>query len=111
MDEIKDVIQRIIKGCGVAGLDVSEILSAFVARTVSLHNDNNRQLTIHYCHLTRFLYDHMLKNNDSHFFQVVESDTSTFALDKKKTPQEIDSIIVQSIEKLLSRDDPALEMY
>ena len=42
MDEIKDVIQRIIKGCGVAGLDVSEILSAFVARTVSLHNDNNR---------------------------------------------------------------------
>ena len=43
--------------------------------------------------------------------QVVESDTSTFALDKKKTAKEIDSIIVQSIEKLLSRDDPALEMY
>ena len=43
--------------------------------------------------------------------QVVESDTSTFALDKKKNPKEVDSIIVQSIEKLLGRDDPALEMY
>eukprot|EP01036_Dinobryon_divergens_P026136 gene26135-34748_t len=74
MDEIKDIIQRIIKGCGVAGLEVSEILAAFVARTV------------------------------------VESDTSTFALDKKKNPKEVDSIVVQSIEKLLGRDDPALEM-
>ena len=45
------------------------------------------------------------------YLQVVESDTSTFALDKKKNPKEVDSIIVQSIEKLLGRDDPALEMY
>ena len=34
MDEIKELVQRIVKGCAVAGLDVSDVLAAFVARTV-----------------------------------------------------------------------------
>jgi hypothetical protein len=35
MEEIKDVVQKIVKGCAVAGIEVSDVLSAFVARTVS----------------------------------------------------------------------------
>ena len=34
MEEIKDVVQRIVQGCAHGGLVVSEVLAAFVARTV-----------------------------------------------------------------------------
>jgi hypothetical protein len=34
MDEIKDIIHSIVKGCGQGGINVSEILAAFVAKTV-----------------------------------------------------------------------------
>jgi hypothetical protein len=37
MEEIKDIVQSIVKGCGQGGVEVSEILAAFVARTVSDH--------------------------------------------------------------------------
>lgn len=36
MDDIKEIIARIVKACGQAGYEVPEILAAFVARTVSL---------------------------------------------------------------------------
>lgn len=35
MDEIKDIIKSIVKGCAQGGVVVSEILAAFVAKTVS----------------------------------------------------------------------------
>ncbi len=35
MDEIKDIIKSIVKGCNQGGVVVSEILAAFVAKTVS----------------------------------------------------------------------------
>lgn len=35
MDEIKDIVTSIVKGCSQGGLVVPEILAAFVARTVS----------------------------------------------------------------------------
>lgn len=35
MDEIKDIVNRIVKGCSTAGVQVSEVLAAYVARTVS----------------------------------------------------------------------------
>jgi hypothetical protein len=41
----------------------------------------------------------------------LEADTSTFALDKKKLPHQLDDVVIQSIERLLNKDDPALEMY
>lgn len=34
MEEIKDVVQRIVQGCAHGGLVVSEVLAAFVARTI-----------------------------------------------------------------------------
>ena len=37
MEEIRGVINSIIKGCGQAGVIVPEVLAAFVARTVSLY--------------------------------------------------------------------------
>lgn len=36
MNEIRDVVLSIVKGCGQGGVEVSEILAAFVARTVML---------------------------------------------------------------------------
>lgn len=36
MEEIKDIVQSIVKGCAHGGLQVSEILAAYVARTVSV---------------------------------------------------------------------------
>lgn len=35
MEDIKSVIASIVKGCSQAGLDVPDVLAAFVARTVS----------------------------------------------------------------------------
>jgi hypothetical protein len=34
MEEIKDIIQTVVKGCSAGGVTVSDILAAFVARTV-----------------------------------------------------------------------------
>jgi hypothetical protein len=36
MDEIKDIVQSIVKGCSQGGQKVSEILAAYVARTVQI---------------------------------------------------------------------------
>jgi hypothetical protein len=34
MEEIKDIINSIVRGCSQAGVEVPEVLAAFVARTV-----------------------------------------------------------------------------
>ena len=73
MDEIRDVVTSIVKGCKLGGLEVQDVLAAFVARTI------------------------------------VESSTSSFALDKSVTPERREQIVLESIEKLLERDNPALE--
>ena len=36
MDDIKDVVHSIVRGCEQTGVEVPEVLAAFVARTVSL---------------------------------------------------------------------------
>lgn len=43
--------------------------------------------------------------------QIVESNSSYFALDRKATPEATQEVIMQSIEKLLEKDSPALEMF
>lgn len=45
MDDIKDIVQSIVKGCGQGGLQTSEILAAYVARTVSRRLSLCRSLT------------------------------------------------------------------
>lgn len=73
MEEIKDVVQAIVRGCAQGGTIVSDVLAAFVARTI------------------------------------VETNSSRFSLDAKITSNGIEEVILQSIEKLLERDNPALE--
>ena len=73
MEEIRDIVSSIVKGCALGGLEVQDVLAAFVARTL------------------------------------VERSTSTFALDGKVTPERREQIVLQSIEKLLERDNPSLE--
>lgn len=34
MDDIQDIVQSIVRGCSHGGQEVSEILAAFVAKTV-----------------------------------------------------------------------------
>ena len=41
--------------------------------------------------------------------QIVETNESDFALDRKVTASSREEIILQAIEKLLERDDPPLE--
>ena len=36
MEDIKDIVSKITKGCSQAGVHVPDILAAFVARTVSI---------------------------------------------------------------------------
>ena len=73
MEEIKDVVDSIVRGCALGGLEVPELLAAFVARTV------------------------------------VESNASSFSLDNPVTPSRREEVIIQSIERLLERDNPSLE--
>lgn len=73
MEDIKDVVDSIVRGCALGGLEVPELLAAFVARTV------------------------------------VESNASSFSLDNPVTPSRREEVIVKSIERLLERDNPALE--
>jgi hypothetical protein len=74
MEEIKDVVSRIVAGCDHGNVTVSEILAAFVARTI------------------------------------VESNMGeVFALDKPLTAAAKDDVVVQSIERLLTKDSPQLE--
>lgn len=35
MEEIQDIVRSIVKGCNAGGVPVSEILAAFVAKTVN----------------------------------------------------------------------------
>lgn len=35
MDDIKDIVDRIVGGCAQGGVTVTDVLAAFVARTVS----------------------------------------------------------------------------
>eukprot|EP00598_Pedospumella_elongata_P004655 CAMPEP_0184971536 /NCGR_PEP_ID=MMETSP1098-20130426/3754_1 /TAXON_ID=89044 /ORGANISM="Spumella elongata, Strain CCAP 955/1" /LENGTH=822 /DNA_ID=CAMNT_0027493681 /DNA_START=33 /DNA_END=2501 /DNA_ORIENTATION=- len=74
MDDIRGIINSIVKGCAQAGVVVPDVLAGFVARTI------------------------------------VESNSSYFALDRKATPEATQEVIMQSIEKLLEKDSPALEM-
>jgi hypothetical protein len=34
MEDIKDIVNTIVRGCAQGGLEVSDVLAAFVARTV-----------------------------------------------------------------------------
>ncbi len=34
MDDIKDIVSTIVRGCAQGGLEVSDVLAAFIARTV-----------------------------------------------------------------------------
>ena len=73
MEEIKDVVDSIVRGCALGGMEVPELLAAFVARTV------------------------------------VESSAATFSLDNPVTPSRREEVVIQSIERLLERDNPSLE--
>jgi len=73
--------------CGVCGADGEEALVPFLSG----------------------LDAHDLVSFHSHF-QIVESNSSYFALDRKATPEATQEVIMQSIEKLLEKDSPALEM-
>ena len=73
MEDIKDIVDSIVRGCALGGLEVQELLAAFGARTV------------------------------------VESSASTFSLDNPVTPSRREEGIIQSIERLLERDNPSLE--
>ena len=74
MDSIKDIVDSVVRGCALGGLEVQELLAAFVARTV------------------------------------VEENASTFSLDKPITESRKDEVVLRSIERLLERDNPALEV-
>lgn len=74
MDDIHHIIDSVIQGCSQGGIEVSEVLAAFVARTV------------------------------------VETNASTFSLDRNATEEQTQEVILQSIEKLLEKDNPSLEM-
>ena len=74
MDDIKEIVASIVKGCKQGGLDVSEVLAAFVARTV------------------------------------VDTNSAQFSLDRKLTPESINEVTILSIERLLEKDSPSLEM-
>lgn len=73
MEEIRDIIDKITRGCAKCGVEVEDVLAAFVARTI------------------------------------VETDETTFALDKKMNTINKEEIILQSIERLIERDNPSLE--
>ena len=73
MDDIKDIVDSVVRGCAIGGLEVQELLAAFIARTV------------------------------------VENNASTFSLDKPITESRREEVIIQSIERLLTTDDPTLE--
>lgn len=73
MDEISEIVTSIVRGCSHGGVEVPDVLAAFVARTV------------------------------------LESNGSVFALDKALSPEKIEEVILQSIERLLERDSPSLE--
>ena len=74
MDNIRDIVDSVVRGCALGGLEVQELLAAFVARTV------------------------------------VEESATTFSLDKPITESRKDEVILRSIEKLLERDNPSLEV-
>lgn len=74
MEGIRDIVDSIVRGCAMGGLEVQELLAAFVARTV------------------------------------VETDASTFSLDKPVTESRKDEVVLKAIEKLLERDSPSLEV-
>mmetsp|Transcript_27062 Transcript_27062/g.85043 ORF Transcript_27062/g.85043 Transcript_27062/m.85043 type:complete len:163 (-) Transcript_27062:320-808(-) len=73
MEEIKDVVREIVAGCAEHGADCSEVLAAFVARTV------------------------------------VESDGDRFMLDRPLTEADLNVVINESIQRLLTDDSPSLE--
>lgn len=42
---------------------------------------------------------------------MLEADAAAFSLDRKITPEKKDEVILRSIERLLERDNPSLEMF
>ncbi len=37
MDDIKEIVKTIVRGCAHGGLDVPEVLAAFICRTVKIN--------------------------------------------------------------------------
>mmetsp|Transcript_38761 Transcript_38761/g.51075 ORF Transcript_38761/g.51075 Transcript_38761/m.51075 type:complete len:685 (-) Transcript_38761:228-2282(-) len=83
MDEISDVIQEIVKGCAAEGVNVSELLAAFVCRTI-------------------------IESSDS---QVADEKGGkpVFSLDRQLVGDDINELINRCIERLLEQDSPSLE--
>ena len=98
MDEIRDVVDKVVRGCAKCGVEIDDVLAAFVARTVC----NSREV---------YLKVLFVRVNEVFIivYQIVESNDSVFALDKKVTIANTEEIILQAIEKLIERDNPSLE--
>ncbi|CAM9608786.1 unnamed protein product, partial [Heterosigma akashiwo] len=82
MDEIADVIQEIVKGCAAEGVHVSELLAAFVCRTIIEKSDQDGD---------------------------VADGRPAFSLDKKLSGDDINELINRCIERLMEQDSPSLE--
>lgn len=98
MDEIRDVVDKVVRGCSKCGVEIDDVLAAFVARTVC----NSRETCVKVLHPRTNVVSIFVS-------QIVESNDSVFALDKKVTVANTEEIILQAIEKLIERDNPSLE--
>lgn len=98
MDEIRDVVDKVVRGCAKCGVEIDDVLAAFVARTVCISRET----------CVKVIYR---RTNEVSItvYQIVESNDSVFALDKKVTVANTEEIILQAIEKLIERDNPSLE--
>jgi len=82
MEEIAEVISEIVKGCAAEGVVVSELLAAFVCRTI-------------------------IEKSDSKVLE--EGGKPRFSLDKQIVGDDINELINRCIERLLEQDSPSLE--
>lgn len=122
MDEIHDLVQRVTTQCASRGVSVSEVLAAFVTRTVR----KSRTLVLVTCLLTCFLLDSYgdKEHRDGPFieyplilacflFQVIEkpglSGEPICRLDHEVTEVGVENLISRSVERLLEIDSPSLE--
>lgn len=49
MDDIKDIVSTIVRGCAQGGLEVSDVLAAFIARTVwNQYNFNSSSYLLYF---------------------------------------------------------------
>ena len=46
MEDIKDIVDSIVRGCALGGIEIPELLAAFVARTIVESNASSFSLII-----------------------------------------------------------------